>query len=95
MKGDVAGPEIRIGQAEQWHTPVIPVLGTQRQDDQEFRVIFCYRKFKASLDYLRSCLKNIKMIMVMVMMMMMMVMVVVMMMVVVVSGLSRTPPGKL
>lgn len=59
MKGDAVGPEIRAGQAEKWCTPVIPILGTYRQDDQEFKVIFCYSKFKASLDYMRPCLKMV------------------------------------
>lgn len=38
---------------------VILVLGRWRQEDQQFRVILSYMKFKTSLDFMRACL-NLK-----------------------------------
>ena len=39
------------------HRPVILALGRQRQNDQTFRPSQLHRKFKASLEHRRSCLK--------------------------------------
>lgn len=52
-------PQKHINQL-QWYLPVLLTLGWWRQEDQKFRVIPSHSQFKASLGYMKPCLKEIR-----------------------------------